>query len=118
MEDVALDDPKPQAPAKKRGMFSRVMANSDSHSERPPSQDGATRAPWHHFTGRKRGQSGSGAELGSIPKREETPKPDSQLKHEESAQPDNTARTEETQATPGAQNTQTPEIKVDAALAR
>lgn len=82
LEEVALDDPKPQ-PAKKRGMFSRLM-DSESHSERPGSQpQEATKSSWHHFGGRKRGQSGSGAELGAIPKREETPKAESQLKHEE-----------------------------------
>ena len=81
---MALDDPKPQP--KKRGMFSRIM-DSDSHSERPGShqnQDGV-KSSWHHFGGRKRGQSGQGAELGSIPKREETPKPEaqSQVRREE-----------------------------------
>ena len=98
---------KPHPPPKKRGMFSRVMA-SDSHSDRPTSQDAANKSSWHHFGGRKRGQSGQGAELGSIPvpKREETPKPDSQLKNEER------------QATPGAENTQPPEIRVDSAPVR
>lgn len=83
LEDIALDDPKPQPP-KKRGMFSRML-DSESHSERPGShaQKEKDRSSWHHFGGRKRGQSGSGAELGDIPKREETPRPaESQLKHE------------------------------------
>ena len=90
LEDIALDDPKPQP--KKRGMFSRML-DSESHAERPGSQshkDGAVRSSWHHFGGRKRGQSGQGAELGDIPKvgdiprREETPRPlESQVKKEE-----------------------------------
>ncbi|KAK5164858.1 uncharacterized protein LTR77_009522 [Saxophila tyrrhenica] len=86
LEEVALDEPKP-APQKKRGMLSRIM-DSDSHSERPSSHDGTSKSSaWHHFGGRKRGQSGQGAELGSIPKREETPKPESQLKKENTPKP-------------------------------
>lgn len=103
LEDVALDDPKPQQ-NKKRSMFSRLM-ESESQSERPGSQDGG-KTPWHHFGGRKRGQSGQGAELGSIPKREvESPKPDSIVK-------------EEREATPKAENTQAPDIKIDSSSAR
>lgn len=79
LEDVALDEPKPQP--KKRGMLSRII-DSDSHSERPAAQDGG-KSSWHHFGGRKRGQSGQGAELGSIPKREDTPKPENQVGKEE-----------------------------------
>jgi hypothetical protein len=91
LEEVALDEPKPQ-PQKKRGMLSRIMDSNDSHhhSERPNSHDGGGKsAPWHHFGGRKRGQSGQGAELGSIPKREETPKPvhESGLRKEETVSP-------------------------------
>ncbi|KAK3691124.1 hypothetical protein LTR37_018877 [Vermiconidia calcicola] len=88
LEDVALDDPKPQQPPKKRGMFSRIL-DSDSNSERPSNpHDGISKgSPWHHFGGRKRGQSGQGAELGSIPKVvEQSTKPaESQLRKEESA---------------------------------
>ncbi|KAK3720421.1 hypothetical protein LTR37_003833 [Vermiconidia calcicola] len=87
LEDVALDDPKPQQPPKKRGMFSRIL-DSDSNSERPSNtHDGSSKgSPWHHFGGRKRGQSGQGAELGSIPKVIEPSKPaESQLRKEESA---------------------------------
>ena len=70
-------------------MFSRIM-DSDSHIERPTSQDGtATKSSWYHVGGRKRGQSGQGAELGSIPKnpihREDTPKPESQLQQSQVA---------------------------------
>lgn len=85
LEDIALDEPKP-APQKKRGMLSRIMdSDSHAHSERPSSNDGTGKASaWHHFGGRKRGQSGQGAELGSIPKKDEVPKPvESQLRKEE-----------------------------------
>lgn len=99
LEEIALDDPKPHPP-KKRGMFSRLM-DSESHSERPGSNNPeAPKSSWHHFGGRKRGQSGSGAELGTIPKREETPKAESQLKNEE--------RQSTPQATSGAENSQAP----------
>lgn len=96
LEDVALDDPKPQ-PQKKRGMFSRIM-DSDSHAERPSSQDGGKSA-WHHFGGRKRGQSGSGAELGAIPKREDTPKPESQLRKEECSKTESVTKKDKRQST-------------------
>ena len=72
LDDIALDDPKPVQ--KKRGMFSRIM-DSESHSERPGQKDGVAKSSWHHFGGRKRGQSGQGAELGDIPGREATPRP-------------------------------------------
>ena len=116
MEDVSLDDPKPHNPQKKRGMFSRMLpdSSSDSHHERPASADGAK---WHHFGGRKRGQSGQGSELGSIPiiKREETPKPESQLRKEISKPADKPV---ESQATPGAETAQAPNAKVDSLIAR
>ncbi|KAK0254773.1 hypothetical protein LTR91_026333 [Friedmanniomyces endolithicus] len=88
-EDVDIQD-KPasqQQLPKKRGLFSRITDIGD-HPERPASQDGVAKQekPWHHFGGRRRGQSGQGAELGAIPgaipKRETTPKPESQLKRE------------------------------------
>jgi hypothetical protein len=58
-EDVGLnDEPKPQ-PQKKRGLFARFGDSSDEkkQEERPTSS--------HHFslTGRKRAESGGGAEL-------------------------------------------------------
>lgn len=102
LEDVALDDPKPQT-HKKKSMFSRLI-DSDSHSERPVSQEGG-KTSWHF--GRKRGQSGQGAELGQIPKQEDehTPKPDTQ-----------TIKKEERQTTPSApENTQAPDITIDPA---
>lgn len=105
LEDVALDDPKPQG-QKKKSMFSRLI-DSDSHPERPATQDGG-KTSWHHFGGRKRGQSGQGAELGQIPKREEdkeaTPKPENP-----------TVKKEETQSTQGAENVQAPDIRVESA---
>ncbi|KAM0723048.1 hypothetical protein Q7P37_001247 [Cladosporium fusiforme] len=82
-EDVGLnDDPKPaqQAPPKKRGFLSRL---TDSNSDQ--ATVGAQDSKWH-FGGRKRGQSGQGAELGSMPNREDTPKPvapESGLRHSE-----------------------------------
>ncbi|KAK5123103.1 hypothetical protein LTR85_003301 [Meristemomyces frigidus] len=78
-EDVDIAD-KPAPQPKKRGLFSRITMDSGDHSERPTSSDG--NRSWHHL-GRKRGQSGTGSELGSIPKRETTPKPESQLRKEE-----------------------------------
>ncbi|GAB7361012.1 hypothetical protein MBLNU230_g1055t1 [Neophaeotheca triangularis] len=93
-EDVGLDDPKPQAqPVKKRGIFSRLTESASSSSHRESgdgnqSQTGSERpassgSPWHHFgSGRKRGQSGQGSELGSLPivKKEEAK--ESGLRHE------------------------------------
>lgn len=75
-EDVNIDDPKP-LPQKKRGIFARML-DSDDHTDangRPPSSQEKT-GVWNTLTGRKRGQSGQGSELGAIPKREATPKPE------------------------------------------
>lgn len=88
---MSLDDPKP-AP-KKRGIMSRIMDSDShhSHGERPTSHDGGSKgSSWHHFGGRKRGQSGQGAELGSIPKKEDPPAKlaGSQLKREDVAKPE------------------------------
>jgi hypothetical protein len=88
-EDVGLnDDPKPSPqqapPPKKRGFLSRLTDSSNNDQATPgttPGQD----SKWH-FGGRKRGQSGQGAELGSMPIREDTPKPvapESGLRHSE-----------------------------------
>ena len=97
-EDVNIEDPKPQP--KKRGIFSRLTDGGDQQSSnadgRPTSSQ--EKGSWHAF-GRKRGQSGQGAELGSIPKREETPKPESNLKRAETPKPTEIA--------------QAPEIRVD-----
>jgi hypothetical protein len=66
-EDVGLnDEPKPQ-PQKKRGLFSRFGDNNnhtdDKKQEERPSSS-------HHFslTGRKRAESGAGAELKPMPR--------------------------------------------------
>lgn len=84
-EDVDIAE-KPTPVTKKRGLFSRIttMDMGDHHSERPGSGNSASEGgrSWHHL-GRKRGQSGVGAELGSIaPKREGTPRVESQLRRE------------------------------------
>lgn len=83
-EDVAIDDPKPPPPQKKRGILARIVDSTGGDHDsgtRPTSSHESNNksSAWHHFGGRKRGQSGQGAELGSIvPKREETPKPEKQ----------------------------------------
>ena len=70
-EEVGLSDEAKQPP-KKRGIFARFGENSDSQGTgevgRPSSSHGR-----FHLPGRKRGQSGQGAELGHIdrPKDEE-----------------------------------------------
>lgn len=99
-EDVGLEDPKPQE--KKRGFLSRMVDSVDSGNKtttdaRPTS----SHSSWHHITGRKRGQSGQGAELGSMAQpqpREDAPRPESGLKNENVLLPG---------------TTQAPEIKVD-----
>jgi hypothetical protein len=75
-EDVGLGDE--QKPAKKRGLFARFNEGSEHNDEnvRPTSSGGHGR---FHLPGRKRGQSGQGAELGNMQKddqiqRSETPK--------------------------------------------
>ncbi|KAL8704377.1 MAG: hypothetical protein Q9201_002446 [Fulgogasparrea decipioides] len=65
-EDVGLnDEAKQQQPAKKRGLFARFGDNFEA----APSNDGSRPTSSHrgfHLPGRKRGQSGQGAELGNI----------------------------------------------------
>ena len=64
-EDVGLNDETKQQPTKKRGIFARFGDNTEAAS----SNDGSRPASSHrgfHLPGRKRGQSGQGAELGSI----------------------------------------------------
>ena len=61
-EDVGLND---ETKPKKRGLFSRFGESSDQ----PTSDDGSRPSSSHrtfHLPGRKRGQSGVGAELGNI----------------------------------------------------
>lgn len=110
-EDVDIDDPKPQ-PQKKRGIFARMVDGVGDHSNRPngsfenPPRSGA----WHTLTGRKRGDSGRGAELGAMPKatevarREQTPEPEKQVPAPQMPQ--------QSEASVAA-STQAPEIKVD-----
>ncbi|KAF2722837.1 hypothetical protein K431DRAFT_221350 [Polychaeton citri CBS 116435] len=100
MEDVNLEEPKPQQPQhRKKGLFSRLTDSHEPSSDQRPPSSGS----WHHFSGRKRGQSGQGAELGSMLNKEEiirdqTPKPERQI--------------ERTSEQPTA-NTRTPEIMVE-----
>jgi hypothetical protein len=95
-EDVNIDDPKPAAP-KKRGILARIVDSGDhtdnSAAARPTSSN-ENKSAWHHFGGRKRGQSGQGAELSSIPKRDETPRPESQLQKQVAAPVTEAAPTE------------------------
>jgi hypothetical protein len=70
-EDVGLnDDFKP----KRRSLFARFGDLAE-----PPTPEETSRPPsshrGFHLPGRKRGQSGQGSELGSIPKPEAAPKP-------------------------------------------
>ena len=63
-EDVGLND-ETKHPARKKGIFSRFGDNS----EPPASGENARPSSSHrgfHLPGRKRGQSGQGAELGNI----------------------------------------------------
>ncbi|KAF2003294.1 hypothetical protein P154DRAFT_429360 [Amniculicola lignicola CBS 123094] len=66
-EDVGLnDEPKPQ---KKRGLFARFGdSNSNSNSTEPQEERPASSHHHFNFTGRKRAQSGQGAELKSMGK--------------------------------------------------
>ncbi|KAK5114878.1 hypothetical protein LTR62_002036 [Meristemomyces frigidus] len=88
-EDVDIADKTPAtASNNKRGLFSRITGYGDHApaSERPTGA-GSDGKSWHHFGGRKRGQSGQGAELGAIPGRQEAPKVESGLKKEVQSSP-------------------------------
>ncbi|KAL8905981.1 MAG: hypothetical protein Q9207_002312 [Kuettlingeria erythrocarpa] len=64
-EDVGLDDETKQQPPKKRSIFARFGDNSDTaNSSDAPRPTSSHRG--FHLPGRKRGQSGQGAELGDI----------------------------------------------------
>jgi hypothetical protein len=66
-EDVGLnDEPKPQ-PQKKRGLFARFGDNNSNAEDKKP-EDRPTSS--HHFslTGRKRAESGAGAEMKPMPR--------------------------------------------------
>lgn len=114
-EDVNIDDPKPQ-PQKKRGLFAR-MVDSVDHSDTTsrPASSNDKGMPWHHLTNRKRGQSGQGAELGSMPKRESTPKPEKQVEQlsQQPQPPQQQASESSSQASAKPEHPQTPEIRVD-----
>lgn len=60
-EDVGLND---EAKPKKKGIFARFGDSSDSPSSGKSTPFG------FHMPGRKRGQSGGGSEMGSMPKPE------------------------------------------------
>lgn len=60
-EEVGLND---EVKPKKRGLFSRFGDSSDANSS-TDSRPGSSHHGFH-FTGRKRGQSGAGAELKSM----------------------------------------------------
>jgi len=59
-EDVGLNDDQTKQ-SKKKGFFSKFGEGSDSNTQSPISSR-------FHITGRKRGQSGVGEELGSFPR--------------------------------------------------
>jgi len=59
-EDVGLNDEQTKQP-KKKGFFSRIGESSEPNSASPTTSR-------FHIGGRKRGQSGVGEELGSIPR--------------------------------------------------
>ena len=116
-EDVNIDDPKPQQPQKKRGIFARILDNDDE--PRPASSEGKS-GPWHHLTSRKRGQSGQGAELGAVPKRDATPKPERQAEKEKAPEKEDEKQAESQAQTKGhpsqapkKENSQAPEIRND-----
>jgi len=60
-EDVGLND---EARPKRRGLFSRFGDSSETAASDPPRPTSSHHT--FHFTGRKRGQSGQGAELGNM----------------------------------------------------
>jgi len=65
-EDVGLNDDKP----KKRGLFTRLGDEQKAMPPPPTQLDGrptSSHHGWLSFPGRKRAQSGQGAELGAIP---------------------------------------------------
>ncbi|KAL8938007.1 MAG: hypothetical protein Q9211_003408 [Gyalolechia sp. 1 TL-2023] len=64
-EDVGLDDEAKQQPPKKRGIFARFGDNTESTASGDSSRPSSSHRGFH-LPGRKRGQSGQGAELGNI----------------------------------------------------
>lgn len=64
-EDVGLEDETKQQPPKKRSIFARFGDNTESTTSGDGSRPGSSHRGFH-LPGRKRGQSGQGAELGNI----------------------------------------------------
>ncbi|KAL9604522.1 MAG: hypothetical protein Q9219_000487 [cf. Caloplaca sp. 3 TL-2023] len=64
-EDVGLEDETKQQPPKKRGIFARFGDNTETVIAGDSSRPGSSHRGFH-LPGRKRGQSGQGAELGNI----------------------------------------------------
>lgn len=60
-QDVKLDDEAAKQQPKKKSFLSRFVETSDESSTNPESK-----SHYFHFPGRKRGQSGSGSELGEV----------------------------------------------------
>ena len=65
-EDVGLNDEAKQPP-KRRSIFARFGDNSENPSTGDNARPGSSHRGFH-LPGRKRGQSGTGAELGNIEK--------------------------------------------------
>ncbi|KAI4287345.1 MAG: hypothetical protein L6R35_003395 [Caloplaca aegaea] len=64
-EDVGLDDEAKHQPPKKRGIFARFGDNADAANPGDAPRPSSSHRGFH-LPGRKRGQSGQGAELGNI----------------------------------------------------
>ena len=65
-EDVGLNDESARVPQKKKGIFSRFGDNSDTSAVPGDAARPSSSHRGFHLPGRKRGQSGQGAELGNI----------------------------------------------------
>lgn len=65
-EDVGLNDETKQPQPKKKGIFSRFGDNSQAGDHTGDAARPSSSHRGFHLPGRKRGQSGQGAELGTI----------------------------------------------------
>ncbi|EKG19436.1 hypothetical protein MPH_03299 [Macrophomina phaseolina MS6] len=65
-EDVGLNDEPPKPQQKKKGFFARFGDSSENLAK--PESRPSSGLGFHHLTGRKRGQSGQGAELSPMPR--------------------------------------------------
>ncbi|KAI9713991.1 MAG: hypothetical protein M1820_000721 [Bogoriella megaspora] len=74
-EDVGLNDEpaKPHANTKKRGIFARFGGESEQTLTQGDSRPSSSHHGFHFGGGRKRGQSGQGAELGSMRRDNQAP---------------------------------------------